>query len=181
MNPDVPPLNSDQHVSLNLPTLEATQELGRLLGRSLPPGSILLLQGNLGSGKTTLVKAIGSGMGIQDPIVSPTFVLVNEYDAGRIPLYHFDLYRLSSKEVAEFTLEQYLDEQEYEPGIMAIEWAERLGDRPPYALTIHLSSPAGENAEHRYVTLILEGRWIPNIQDCWAQIIQWRNSKDFSK
>lgn len=173
--------NNDQPICLELPSLDATQTLGEILGRSLPPGSILLLQGNLGSGKTTLVNAIGTGLGIHVPIISPTFVLVNEYDDGRIPLYHFDLYRLNSNEVAELTLEQYWDEQEYEPGIVAIEWADRLGDRPPYALTIQLSSPADENANHRRATLTLEGDWIPDIQDCWEHLKQLGNSKDFPK
>lgn len=174
-------LPNDEQIWLDLPTLDATQQLGQMLGRSLPPGSILLLQGNLGSGKTTLVNAIGAGLGISDPIISPTFVLVNEYDDGRIPLYHFDLYRLNPEEVAELTLDQYWDEQEYEPGIVAIEWADRLGDRPPYALTIHLRSPANEGAEQRHAILSLEGDWIPNIDDCWEHIIQWSNSKDFPK
>ncbi|MEB3210713.1 MAG: tRNA (adenosine(37)-N6)-threonylcarbamoyltransferase complex ATPase subunit type 1 TsaE, partial [Leptolyngbyaceae bacterium] len=78
---------------------------------------------------------------IPDDIVSPTFVLVNEYHAGRIPLYHFDLYRLEPSQVGALMIEQYWDESEYEPGIVAIEWAERLGDRPPNALRIHLQIP----------------------------------------
>ena len=88
---------------------EATQNLGRQLGKSLPPGSILLLKGDLGAGKTTLVQGIGEGLGITDAIVSPTFTLINEYPEGRVPLYHLDLYRLEPAEVRSLYLEQYWD------------------------------------------------------------------------
>ncbi|MEO1522006.1 MAG: tRNA (adenosine(37)-N6)-threonylcarbamoyltransferase complex ATPase subunit type 1 TsaE, partial [Cyanobacteria bacterium J06633_2] len=103
-------------ITLSLSTLQETFQLGHLLGRSLPAGSIVLLQGELGSGKTTLVKAIGQGLGMLDEIISPTFVLVNEYGSGRVPLYHFDLYRLNDSHIKTLTIEQYWDEAEYEPG-----------------------------------------------------------------
>ena len=130
----------DEPLILELPTPDATRELGILMGRSLPAGSILLLNGELGSGKTTLVQGIGKGLGIADLIVSPTFVLVNEYDDGRIPLYHFDLYRLNAEEADALAIETYWDSREYEPGIVAIEWADRLGDRPPGYLSMNLST-----------------------------------------
>ncbi|MEL6221646.1 MAG: tRNA (adenosine(37)-N6)-threonylcarbamoyltransferase complex ATPase subunit type 1 TsaE [Cyanobacteria bacterium J06627_8] len=126
-------------ITLSLSTLQETFQLGHLLGRSLPAGSIVLLQGELGSGKTTLVKAIGQGLSILDEIISPTFVLVNEYGSGRVPLYHFDLYRLNDSHIKTLIIEQYWDEAEYEPGIVVIEWANRLSDRPPHAMTISLS------------------------------------------
>lgn len=179
----------DKRIYLKLPTVAATQQLGYILGRSLPAGSILLLYGDLGSGKTTLVNAIGNGLGIADLIVSPTFVLVNEYNDGRLPLYHFDLYRLNPSETRAFDIEQYWDEREYEPGIIAIEWADRLCDSPPYAITIHLStSPfmtqqsanthesinsdgaVHEGTEERYAALILEGDGQPDICSCWDQL-----------
>lgn len=120
--------------TLRLPDPDATLQLGMELGRSLPPGTILLLQGDLGSGKTTLVQGIGQGLGITDPIVSPTFTLIHEYPEGRIPLYHLDLYRLEPIEVAALNLETYWDGLENPLGIVAIEWAERL----PYRLKRYL-------------------------------------------
>lgn len=99
---------------------EATQNLGRQLGKSLPPGTILLLKGDLGAGKTTLVQGIGEGLGITDAIVSPTFTLINEYPEGRIPLYHLDLYRLEPSEVRSLYLEQYWEGREFPLGIVAI-------------------------------------------------------------
>lgn len=71
-----------------LPDAAATQAFGVALGRSLPVGTNVLLYGDLGSGKTTLVQGLGKGLGITEPIVSPTFTLINEYLEGRVPLYH---------------------------------------------------------------------------------------------
>ena len=118
---------------------EATQLLGIKLGQLLTAGSVLLLEGNLGSGKTTLVQGIGKGLGITEAIVSPTFTLVNEYTQGRLPLYHLDLYRLQTEEVKQLNLESYWNEWEYPLGIVAIEWAERLLNKPPAYLKLCLT------------------------------------------
>jgi tRNA threonylcarbamoyladenosine biosynthesis protein TsaE len=116
-----------------------TQALGLYLGKTLNAGSILLLEGDLGSGKTTLVQGIGAGLGIKDAIASPTFALIHEYPEGRIPLYHFDLYRLSSSEVAELYPELYWQGVEVPLGIVAIEWPARLLERPADYLQIELT------------------------------------------
>ncbi|MEO1386486.1 MAG: tRNA (adenosine(37)-N6)-threonylcarbamoyltransferase complex ATPase subunit type 1 TsaE [Cyanobacteria bacterium J06634_6] len=123
---------------IDLPDALATQALGRALGEQLPAGSVLLLQGNLGSGKTTLVQGIGEGLGVGD-IDSPTFTLINEYTRGRLPLYHIDLYRLSSAEADGLFLETYWEGVEVAPGIVAIEWSERLTHLPPESIEIVLS------------------------------------------
>ncbi|MEG4861098.1 tRNA (adenosine(37)-N6)-threonylcarbamoyltransferase complex ATPase subunit type 1 TsaE [Microcoleus sp. K1-B6] len=122
-----------------LPDSEATRKLGVALGRSLPPGTVILLQGDLGAGKTTLVQGIAEGLGISDSIESPTFTLINEYFEGRIPLYHLDLYRLEPEEAEALHLESYWDGLERDLGIVAIEWAERLQYKPDYYLQIYLS------------------------------------------
>lgn len=133
-----------QKWEIALPSDAYTRHLGATLGRLLSPGRVLLLQGDLGSGKTTLVQGIGAGLGIPEPIVSPTFILLNEYPEGRIPLYHFDLYRLSPDEVAALQLELYWEGLETTPGIVAIEWPERLAYKPSSYLNIHLTyTPAG--------------------------------------
>lgn len=113
-------------LTIDLPNLSASQALGTALGQQLCPGTVLLLQGNLGSGKTTLIQSLGRALGITDEIVSPTFTLVNEYPEGRLPLYHLDLYRLEPAEVIALHLEHYWQEEEFPPGIVAIEWPERL-------------------------------------------------------
>jgi len=126
-------------VVIDLPDELATRQLGERLGQCLTAPTVLLLSGDLGSGKTTLVQGLGAGLGITDPISSPTFTLVNEYLEGRVPLYHVDLYRLSTTEVDSLYLERYWDEQETAPGIVAIEWAERLSSAPSGALALALA------------------------------------------
>lgn len=100
---------------------------------------MILLEGDLGAGKTTLVQGIGEGLGITDSIVSPTFTLINEYLEGRLPLYHLDLYRLEPEEVTALNLESYWEGVEFELGIVAIEWAERLSYKPQGYLSICLN------------------------------------------
>jgi tRNA threonylcarbamoyladenosine biosynthesis protein TsaE len=137
-------------IARSLPNANATRKLGNVLGRSLPAGTVLLLEGNLGSGKTTLVQGIGEGLGIVEAIASPTFTLVNEYLEGRVPLYHLDLYRLQPSEVAALYLDSYWDGLENPLGIVAIEWAERLEQRPSDYLQIRLT---GAEASDRQVYL----------------------------
>lgn len=112
------------------------------MGQSLPAGSVILLQGDLGSGKTTLVQGIGQGLGIVEPIVSPTFTLINEYLEGRLPLYHLDLYRLDAPEVEALHPEIYWEGTEVPLGIVAIEWAERMHHKPPDYLQVCLTYQA---------------------------------------
>lgn len=130
---------ADQWMTL-LPDQQATRQLGFQLGQLLTAGSTLLLEGDLGSGKTTLVQGVGEGLGIVEPIVSPTFTLICEYPEGRIPLYHLDLYRLQPAEVDELHLDDFWEGVEYPLGIVAIEWAERLQSQPKERLQISLTS-----------------------------------------
>jgi len=123
---------------LVLPNPTDTYTFGHALGMTLPAGSVLLLRGDLGAGKTSLTQGIGAGLGIADSIVSPTFTLIVEYDDGRIPLYHFDLYRLESSGAAQLQPELYWEGIEFEPGLTAIEWAERLPYLPAEWIAIAL-------------------------------------------
>lgn len=136
-------------IKIFLADTEATRSLGKILGQSLSPGSVILLEGDLGAGKTTLVQGIGEGLGMTDPIVSPTFTLINEYTQGRIPLYHLDLYRLQPEEVEALNLETYWEGLEMPLGVVAIEWAERLPYLPSNYLRLHLtySTDVGRDAE----------------------------------
>ncbi|MBD2594782.1 tRNA (N6-adenosine(37)-N6)-threonylcarbamoyltransferase complex ATPase TsaE [Nostoc sp. MBR 210] len=130
-----------------LADVQATLNLGIKLGQTLTPGTVILLEGDLGAGKTTLVQGIGQGLGITESIVSPTFTLINEYTQGRIPLYHLDLYRLQPLEVAGLNLESYWEGIEIEPGIVAIEWAERMPYQPESYLCVRLSY--GDNSNRQ--------------------------------
>lgn len=117
----------------------ATRRLGIILGQTLSCNSVILLEGDLGSGKTTLVQGLGEGLGIDEPIVSPTFTIINEYNRARLPLYHLDLYRLEAAEIIALNLDSYWEGIEVEPGIVAIEWAQRMPYKPKTYLTIHLT------------------------------------------
>ena len=102
-----------------------TESLGERWGREAPRGLVIGLSGDLGAGKTQLVKGIARGLGIVARVHSPTFTLVNEYDGGRLPLFHLDLYRLETPEqICSAALEEFLRPD----GVTVIEWAERLED-----------------------------------------------------
>ncbi len=100
-----------------------TESLGELLGREAQRGLVFALSGDLGAGKTQLVKGIARGLGVTSRVHSPTFTLVNEYGGGRLRLFHLDLYRLETRaEILGAGLEEYLQPE----GVAVIEWAERM-------------------------------------------------------
>ena len=138
--------------TLILPTAQATQTWGENFAEQLTAGTVLLLEGDLGAGKTSLVQGIGLGLGIHEPIVSPTFTLINEYPEGQIPLYHLDLYRLTTAEVDALYLDQYWQGEEFPLGIVAIEWPERLLFRPAsYWLITLMQLSEGRQLRLEYV------------------------------
>jgi tRNA threonylcarbamoyladenosine biosynthesis protein TsaE len=141
-----------------LADIETTHQLGICLGKSLDAMSVLLLEGDLGAGKTTLVQGIGKGLGMIEPIVSPTFTLINEYTEGRMPLYHLDLYRLASTEVASLNLETYWEGIEVVPGIVAIEWAERMPYKPHSYISLRLTH---EDEGRRKVDIVVFNYTLP--------------------
>lgn len=110
-----------------------TKRFGIKLAQKLKPGDIVALIGDLGTGKTYLTKSIAEGLGITEMITSPTFTIVREYISGRIPLYHFDVYRLSSpEEMYELGYEEYFFGQ----GVCVIEWADKIMDLIPQGCII---------------------------------------------
>lgn len=107
---------------------QETERIGSLLGTLLIPGDVIALSGELGSGKTTLVKGLARGMGFSgEEVASPSFTLVNEYN-GPLPLFHIDLYRLGNeRELQEIGYEEYISEA----GVVVIEWADRIPHAVP--------------------------------------------------
>ena len=100
---------------------EETEELGERLGRALSPGDVVAFTGDLGAGKTAFVRGMAQGLGVAGRVTSPTFTIVNEYEGGRLPLFHFDMYRLgSSDELFDIGWEDYLARG----GVCAVEWSE---------------------------------------------------------
>ena len=122
-----------------LETLEKTRELGRSLARTLPAGSVLLLNGPLGAGKTSLVQGLAEGLGIDEPITSPTFALAQHYPQGTPRLIHLDLYRLEQPASADELFLQEEEEAIASEALMAVEWPERLGLKLPEAWGLELS------------------------------------------
>jgi tRNA threonylcarbamoyladenosine biosynthesis protein TsaE len=107
---------------------EATISAGAEFARRLEPGAIVALYGDLGSGKTRFVKGISRGLGVTETVASPTFTIVNEHRDGRIPLFHFDCYRLrSAAELDEIGFDEYI----YGAGVCVIEWAEVIESKLP--------------------------------------------------
>ena len=102
-----------------------TEALGESLGRRLSPGAVVAFTGDLGAGKTAFTRGLARGLGIPDRITSPTFTIANEYEGGRLPLFHFDMYRLgSADELFDIGWEDYLRRG----GVCAVEWSENIAD-----------------------------------------------------
>ncbi|MBC6680553.1 tRNA (adenosine(37)-N6)-threonylcarbamoyltransferase complex ATPase subunit type 1 TsaE [Zhenpiania hominis] len=124
---------------------DETRAFGLELGASLGKGDIVALIGDLGTGKTALTKYIAEGLGIQEVITSPTFTIVQEYRQGRLPLYHFDVYRIGDpEEMYELGYEEYF----YGDGVCVIEWADLIEELlPEYTKVIRIEY--GKNQEER--------------------------------
>ena len=122
-----------------MPDLEATQALGTELVQQLPAEAILLLQGPLGAGKTSLVQGIALALSIGEPITSPTFALAQHYTDGNPPLIHLDLYRLEQPSAADDLFLQEDEEAKAIGAFMAVEWPERLSLALPEAWQLRLS------------------------------------------
>ena len=102
---------------------QETEALGQKLAAQLSPGDIIAFSGDLGSGKTAFTRGLAKGLGIEERVTSPTFTIVNEYEGGRLPLFHFDMYRLgSSDELFDIGWEDYLARG----GVCAVEWSENV-------------------------------------------------------
>jgi len=119
-----------------LKNTEETEALGKRIAEGLMPGSILALKGPLGAGKTTLAQMIARGLFVTERMSSPTFTIVQEYESGRLPLHHFDVYRVSDPdELFEIGFEEYL----HSGGVCIIEWADLIEDMlPPETVWISL-------------------------------------------
>ncbi len=124
-----------------------TEQLGQILGQVLPAGTVIAYRGDLGAGKTAFTRGLARGLGITDPVTSPTYTIVNEYLNGRLPLFHFDMYRLhSADDLFDIGWDDYLERQ----GICAVEWSENVEEAMENALTVTIQK-TGEDS--RKITL----------------------------
>lgn len=128
---------------------DETQALGQKLASRLAPGDVIAYFGDLGAGKTAFTRGLAQGLGITDPVTSPTYTIVNEYLSGRIPLFHFDMYRLSSSdELFDIGWEDYLSRG----GVCAVEWSENVEDALQDAIRVTIEKDADE-LDTRHITI----------------------------
>ena len=126
-----------------------TEALGQRLAETLQPGDVIAYTGDLGAGKTAFTRGLARGLGITERITSPTFTIVNEYLSGRIPLFHFDMYRLSSSdELFDIGWEDYLSRD----GVCAVEWSENVEDALQDAIRVTIEKDADE-PDTRHITI----------------------------
>ncbi len=119
-----------------------TEKVGAALGKILQPGAVIAYLGDLGAGKTAFTRGLARGLGATDMVTSPTYTIVNEYLSGRMPLFHFDMYRLaSSDDLWDIGWEDYLDRG----GVCAVEWSENVADALEGAITVKIEK-SGEDS-----------------------------------
>ena len=128
---------------------EETEAIGRKIAAKLLPGDIIAYYGDLGAGKTALTRGLAAGLGVTEQVTSPTYTIVNEYLSGRIPLFHFDMYRLSSSdELFDIGWEDYLSRG----GVCAVEWSENVEDALQDAIRVTIEKDADE-PDTRHITI----------------------------
>lgn len=132
-----------------------TFEIGFSLGQTCQPGDILLLEGDLGVGKTVFSKGFGKGLGVEEPISSPTFTIVQIYEGGRLPLYHFDAYRIGDvEEMEEIGYEDYF----YGQGVCLIEWASIIREiLPEGCIVVRIEKDLEQGLQYRKITVARRG------------------------
>ena len=130
---------------------EETYELGRKIGLQARPGQVYTLTGDLGVGKTVFTQGVAAGLGITEPVSSPTFTIVQVYEEGRLPLYHFDVYRIGDPEEME---EIGYDDYFFGGGVCLIEWAELIEEiLPDDRISITIEKDLAQGFDYRRITV----------------------------
>ena len=135
-----------------------TFDIGVSLGKACRGGEIFLLNGELGTGKTVFSKGFGKGLGVAEPVSSPTFTIVNIYESGRLPFYHFDVYRISDiSEMDEVGYEDYF----YGDGGCLIEWAELIRDiLPEHCVSVSIGKNLAKGTDYRRIVMRKNDEWL---------------------
>ena len=144
-------LEQSGSVEIESEKYEDTYMLGKLLGENCRAGEVYTLIGDLGVGKTVFTQGFAAGLGVSGPVNSPTFTIVSEYDDGRLPFYHFDVYRIGdSEEMDEIGYEDYI----YGEGVSLIEWANLIEDILPEQYTrVTIEKDLNRGLDFRRITL----------------------------
>ena len=132
-----------------------TYELGEKIGQMAKPGMVISLTGDLGVGKTVFTQGLAKGLGIEEPVNSPTFTIVQVYEEGRLPLYHFDVYRIGDiEEMDEIGYEDYF----YGEGVCLIEWADLIREiLPEQMCRVTIEKDLEKGFDYRKITIESEG------------------------
>ena len=156
---------------IELSGLDKTEELAKVIGEVAQPGDNLVLTGDLGAGKTTLTKGIARGLGIEQMIKSPTYTIIREYDQGRLPLYHMDIYRVAASG-ADLGLDEYFEGE----GLSVIEWGNLLEEALPEDYLELILEKSDTDLEYRYVKLQAYGEQ----SEAFKQLIveKWRQNNE---
>ncbi|EOX2709718.1 tRNA (adenosine(37)-N6)-threonylcarbamoyltransferase complex ATPase subunit type 1 TsaE [Enterococcus hirae] len=156
---------------IKLSCLDKTEELAKVIGEVAQPGDNLVLTGDLGAGKTTLTKGIARGLGIEQMIKSPTYTIIREYDQGRLPLYHMDIYRVATSG-ADLGLDEYFEGE----GLSVIEWGNLLEEALPEDYLELILEKSDTDLEYRYVKFQAYGEQ----SEAFKQRImeQWRQNNE---
>ena len=121
---------------------QQTEEVGEKLAKALNPGAVIAYKGDLGAGKTAFTRGLARGLGADEQVTSPTYTIVNEYLSGRMPLFHFDMYRLScSDDLFDIGWEDYLERN----GVCAVEWSENVADALEDPIVVEISKTGDES------------------------------------
>ena len=140
-----------KEMSIETNSAEETFALGKALGEKASPGQIYTLDGDLGTGKTVFTQGVAAGLGITEAISSPTFTIIQEYDTGRLPLYHFDVYRIGDiEEMEEIGYDDYF----FGEGICLIEWADLIREiLPEHVIRITIEKDLEKGFDYRKITI----------------------------
>ena len=131
---------------------EETEKIGAALAEKMEPGAVIAYRGDLGAGKTAFTRGLARGLGYAEPVTSPTYTIVNEYLGGRLPLFHFDMYRLhSADDLWDIGWEDYLDRG----GVCAVEWSENVTEALEGAITVSIEKLDDTT---RRITIEAEGK-----------------------
>ncbi|WP_156919507.1 tRNA (adenosine(37)-N6)-threonylcarbamoyltransferase complex ATPase subunit type 1 TsaE [Atopobacter phocae] len=153
---------------------EQTEYFGEQLGQIIEPNTVIVLVGDLGVGKTVWTKGLAKGLGITDLLKSPTYTLIREYQSGRLPLYHMDMYRVSEDEADVLGLDDYF----YGGGVTVVEWPQNIADYlPSDYLTIRIER-VGSTNEERLIQVMGEGPTAIALMNQWQQAVKTEEMND---
>ena len=144
-------MSGKRKMTIETDSQDETRNIGKIIGQQLQAGDVVCLTGDLGVGKTVLVQGVAEGLGIEEDICSPTFTLIQEYYEGRLPLYHFDVYRISNySDMDELGYEEYF----YGNGVCLVEWGDLVSELfPENTIYITIEKDLLKGFDYRKITI----------------------------